>query len=198
MINRKTIFSPCRTYRYALWREGLVDEGPRKDQYAMFIGLNPSTADETKDDPTIRRCIGYARSWGYGALCMTNLFAYRATDPGVMKRAPDPVGPHNNEHLLELAAGAGVVVAAWGTHGTHMCRDDDVWRMMSRLHYLSLTKHGHPSHPLRLSKALAPQPWERKCKECGCTDDDCRGCIQRTGSACYWLGINHCSACLPF
>lgn len=69
-------FSLCRRYRYDLWRRWDISKG-----YAMFIGLNPSTADKTADDPTIRRCIGFARSWGYGALCMTNLFAFRATDP---------------------------------------------------------------------------------------------------------------------
>lgn len=84
----------------------------------MFVGLNPSTADELLDDPTIRRCVAFARSWGYGALCMTNLFAFRATDPDVMKSADDPVGPENDQHLQDLANGASVVIAAWGVHGT--------------------------------------------------------------------------------
>ena len=80
--NKTATFSECRKYRYTLWRrwDGLFASG-----YAMFIGLNPSTADETNDDPTIRRCIGYARDWGYGGLCMTNLFAFRATLPKNMK-----------------------------------------------------------------------------------------------------------------
>ncbi|MBK8271403.1 MAG: DUF1643 domain-containing protein [Planctomycetes bacterium] len=74
----------------------------------MFIGLNPSTADETQDDPTVRRCIRYAQSWGYGALCMTNIFAYRSTDPLVMKRFDDPIGPKNDTALIlnNLAAPA--------------------------------------------------------------------------------------------
>jgi hypothetical protein len=80
----------------------------------MFVGLNPSTADETSDDPTIRRCIAFAKSWGYSALCMTNLFAYRATDPKIMKKAQYPVGPDNDDYLKMLSAGAGVVIAAWG------------------------------------------------------------------------------------
>jgi hypothetical protein len=80
-MERSATISPCRMFRYALWRRW--GSGP----YAMFIGLNPSTADEQNDDPTIRRCIGFAQSWGYDALCMANLFAYRATKPTDMKNA---------------------------------------------------------------------------------------------------------------
>ena len=102
MINRQTIFSPCRRYRYTLWRAwDMFNPG-----YVMFIGLNPSTADEVQDDPTIRRCIGYAKEWGYGAFCMTNIFAFRATDPRVMKAQADPVGPENDKWLTECAKGA--------------------------------------------------------------------------------------------
>ena len=80
----------------------------------MFVGLNPSTADETNDDPTIRRCISFAQAWGYEGLCMTNLFAFRATEPSDMMKSPDPVGPENDQALINLAESAGVVVAAWG------------------------------------------------------------------------------------
>lgn len=153
-MSRDTIFSPCRTYRYVLWREfgELLDDG----SYAMFIGLNPSTADETNDDPTIRRCIAFAKSWGYGALCMTNLFAFRATDPAVMLAAADPVGVDNNRHLLQMAQGAGVIVAAWGKHGGHLGRDQAVRKMLPGLHCLSLTKAGQPGHPLYLKSELKP------------------------------------------
>ena len=81
---RHAVFSPCRTYRYALSRVWAADK-----PYALFIGLNPSTADETLDDPTIRRCIDFAKRWGYGGLVMANLFAYRATEPSEMKAATD-------------------------------------------------------------------------------------------------------------
>ncbi len=148
-------FSPCRTYRYELWREWLGGTG-----YVVFVGLNPSTADETEDDPTIRRCIGYAKAWGYGALCMTNLFAYCTRWPQVMKAAPDPVGPENNKRLLTAAADAAVVVAAWGTEGTHLGRDAEVRALLPNLHFLRLTKNGHPAHPLYLPKALQPVRWE--------------------------------------
>jgi hypothetical protein len=141
------IFSPCRTYRYELWR--IWDE---TRPYIMFVGLNPSTADETKDDPTVRRCIGYARMWGAGALCMTNIFAYRATDPEVMKRWGEPVGPLNNSTLKRLAAGAVTVVAAWGSHGSHRCQGSIVRDMIPNLYCLGVTKSGHPLHPLYLRK----------------------------------------------
>lgn len=153
MTDRTTILSPCRTYRYALWRDfgDQLGEG-----YAMFIGLNPSTADEVADDPTIRRCMAFAKAWGYGALCMTNLFAFRATDPSDMKVVADPVGPHNDQHLLRLARDAGVIVAAWGTNGTHMGRDAAVRAMVPNLHCLKKTREGHPGHPLYLRADLKP------------------------------------------
>jgi len=126
--------------------------------YVMFIGLNPSTADETADDPTIRRCIGYTKAWGYSALCMTNLFAYRATDPRAMKAQINPVGPEGDRWLFECAREASVVVAAWGTHGGHNDRDREVleilrWRQLS---CLGVTKAGYPKHPLYLPSELKP------------------------------------------
>lgn len=153
-MKRNTCFSPCRTYRYALWREWIGGSG-----YAMFVGLNPSTADEMLDDPTIRRCIAFAKSWGYAALCMTNLFAYRATEPKDMMAVADPVGPGNDAFLQALAPEAGVVVAAWGAHGTFGGRDQEVRRLLPALHCLALTKDGHPGHPLYLPKTLTPAPY---------------------------------------
>lgn len=154
------IFSQDRVYRYVLWRKW-GHEG-----YAMFIGLNPSTADETIDDPTIRRCVAFAKAWGYGALCMTNLFAFRATDPKVMVRAADPVGPENDERLLAVANGAGVRIAAWGTNPAkgalaRRCRDTAVKSIMPALHVLKLTKDGHPAHPLYLPKTCVPIEWTK-------------------------------------
>lgn len=125
----------------------------------MIIGLNPSTADETSDDPTVRRCIAFARAWGFDALCMTNLFAYRATDPHDMKQATEPIGEENDATLRTMARRAGVVVAAWGTHGTHLGRDRAVRAALSSLHCLRLTKHGSPAHPLYLPASLRPQRW---------------------------------------
>lgn len=153
-MKRWATFSPCRRYRYSLWREWDTSIG-----YAMFVGLNPSTADETNDDPTVRRCIRFARDWGYGSLCMANAFAFRATNPRAMLAAPDPVGPENDWRLRELARGAGVVVAAWGTHGTHLQREAWLRLHIPGLHRLRLTKDGHPGHPLYLPADLKPEPW---------------------------------------
>ena len=155
-MDRGALLSPCREYRYTLWRRW--DETPM----AMFVGLNPSTADETLDDPTIRRCVGFARSWGYGGLLMCNLFGLRATDPAAMKAAIDPVGSLADQTLLAEAQRAAVVVAAWGTHGAHLGRGAAVRRLLTpyRLHYLRLTKDGHPSHPLYLPASLTPTLWQ--------------------------------------
>ena len=128
--------------------------------YAMFIGLNPSTADETNDDNTVRRCIKYAQNWGYAGLCMTNLFAFRARSPEVMKAAKDPIGPDNDRTLADMAECAGVIVAAWGVHGIHLNRDKEVRKILPHLHYLRLTKEGFPGHPLFLPKELKPVQWK--------------------------------------
>lgn len=167
---RQTIFSEDRAYRYTLWRDwccdqltGCSDDLPHAGQYANFICLNPSTADETKDDPTIRRCIAFAKAWGYGAFCMTNLFSYRTKDPKVMKRIVEPVGAHNDRYIVASAQGAGIVVAAWGCDGGHRLQNAAVRRHLAgagvRLHYLRITKAGHPEHPLYLPADLKPQPW---------------------------------------
>lgn len=158
-MGRNTIFSPCRTFRYTLWREfdcdlmtGCTDDSPNSSQYVNFIGLNPSTADEHKDDPTIRKCIRFATRWGYGALAMTNIFAFRATDPKVMKRHTLPVGPDNDQHLAMIAAGAGLVVCAWGNHGDHNQRSDSVRKLLlevgAQVKCFRITGQGMPEHPL--------------------------------------------------
>lgn len=148
-------FSSCRQYRYSLWRQW----GSSLD-YVMFIGLNPSTADETRDDPTVRRCIAFAKAWGFSNMCMTNLSAIRATDPRVMLAHLDPVGPENDQLLIAMARVAGIVVAAWGVHGTHRGRGAQVRAMIPGLHVLRLTKEGHPAHPLYLPKTLKPVQWK--------------------------------------
>lgn len=125
----------------------------------MFVGLNPSTADEYTDDPTIRRCVAFAKAWGFDGLCMTNLFAFRATEPADMFAVTDPIGSANDNTLKVCAQRAGVVVAAWGVHGTHQQRDAAVKAMLPNLSYLRLTKDGHPGHPLYLPQTLTPVPF---------------------------------------
>jgi hypothetical protein len=125
----------------------------------MFVGLNPSTADEVADDPTIRRCIRFAKEWGYSGLCMANLFAYRATDPREMLAATDPIGAENDRYLLEYAAGANLVIAAWGNHGNHGNRHTAVKQILPSLYCLKVTRTGMPGHPLYLPQTLKPIPF---------------------------------------
>jgi hypothetical protein len=146
-------FSACRRYRYSLWRRW--GPGPA----VMVVGLNPSTADAIHNDPTIRRCLGFARAWGYGALCMTNLFAYRALDPARLKRVKDPIGAENDHSLQQLARGAALILAAWGNHGGLHGRDLVVRGLLPELHILGLTRMGQPRHPLYLPRGLQPQLW---------------------------------------
>ena len=152
-IVREAVFSDCGYYRYSLSRTWEPDR-PK----VMFVGLNPSTADAEKDDPTIRRCMGYARDWGYGGVLVLNLFAYRATDPRDLLRARLPVGEKNDHYLAYSQRGAELVIAAWGNHGTHMNRARMVVPLFKRLYYLRLNASGEPAHPLYLPGNLKPRP----------------------------------------
>ena len=157
-------FSDDRQYRYALLRcldVGLFGEGNDRD--INFIMLNPSTADETLNDPTITRCIGFARRWQYTSLIVTNLFAFRATDPADMKRAADPVGPENDDYIRRIATNCAAVVLAWGVHGVYQDRAASVLRLLNdagvQPHCLGMTKAGHPKHPLYLHSTVQMQPY---------------------------------------
>jgi hypothetical protein len=145
-------------YRYLLWREW--DPGvPR----LAFVMLNPSTADATSDDPTIRRCIGLARIWGYGALEVVNLFAYRATHPRELRKANHPVGSENDQYILDAARRVDKVVLAWGNHGAWRDRDKAVLGLLSgieNLCCLAVTQAGQPHHPLYVSNKVMPVPYE--------------------------------------
>jgi hypothetical protein len=150
-------FSPTRNYRYALWRRWEPNA-----PYVLFIGLNPSTADENEDDPTLRRCKRFAADWGYGAIYMANLFALRATDPKEMLEHGDPIGADNDRWLENLARGAGLVVAAWGAHGGHQRRDDQVKTLLHcELKCLGKTKSGRPRHPLYIKADKPLEPLDR-------------------------------------
>jgi hypothetical protein len=163
-MNRDTIFSEDRIYRYTLWRSwGTLFNS--SERFVNFLCLNPSTATETVDDPTIRRCIGYADAWGYKSLCVTNIFAFRATDPNVMKAHPEPIGKDNDHWLLEVANNADLVVAAWGNNGTHIQRDKSVRKLIKNLHCLRITKTNQPEHPLYLPKILRPIPYNNNIDE---------------------------------
>src|SRR5438445_3335222 len=131
----------------------------------MVIGLNPSTADEKQLDPTLRRVLGFAQAWGYGTFVMTNLFAYRATNPIDMKASLEPIGPQNDDFLRELAFVSKLVLAAWGTHGNWLGRADEVTAMLTgagvNLACLDTTKGGFPKHPLYVPKETKPQVFRR-------------------------------------
>jgi hypothetical protein len=126
--------------------------------------LNPSTADETTLDPSCTRARSYAELWGFAMLLVTNLFAWRATDPEEMKRSRDPVGRRNDAAILRAAREAGVVVCAWGNHGAHLGRAGKVVaRLRSagvRLHFLKINGTGQPAHPLYLPGSLKPVRWQ--------------------------------------
>ncbi|TNC79983.1 MAG: hypothetical protein C9356_16360 [Oleiphilus sp.] len=145
------VFSECKRYRYALWRAW--DRGRRQ---LMFIGLNPSTADEKHNDPTIKRCIQFAQDWEFGGVMVVNLFAYRATKPVDLFAATDPVGPENDAWLAKLADEAGMIVAAWGNDGSKHQRSLDVRKRFPELFCLKVNKSGEPAHPLYQPKSARP------------------------------------------
>ena len=146
--------SECGFYRYTLTRKW----GP-SDDTCVFIMLNPSTADAEKDDPTIRRCMGFAERVHCDNLLVVNLFAYRATSPEDLKRVKDPVGPENNDIIMDILdplfenyGKIRRVIAAWGNHGTLHNRYTEVVAMFdylgTKVEVLGLTKTAQPKHPL--------------------------------------------------
>ena len=121
--------------------------------------LNPSTADADRDDPTIRRCIGFARAWGFAAVEVVNLFAYRTPSPAQLCRAPEPIGSENDAHIARAVNLATVVVAAWGGHGSFQNRGRAVRPLLGVAPVcLGLTQTGEPSHPLYLRSDTRTQP----------------------------------------
>ena len=152
------VFSEDRIYRYLLRRR--VGESLRR---VLFIMLNPSKADETRNDATIRRCIGFARGWGFGLLEVVNLFALMSTDPKALLEADDPVGPDNDAAIRAALESADTVVLAWGNHGLdHENRVAEVTAMAwkaARTFCLGLTLKGAPRHPLRLPRTATLEPF---------------------------------------
>lgn len=187
--------SPCGKYRYRLWREWRLGNSTQWDMWTeddgspaldgsghqigeplscVFVMLNPSTADGEQDDPTIRRCVAYAKAWGYDRMEVVNLFAWRATDPKELLAVDaddDPVGFENDKAIQKAIFGAGIVVCAWGVTGCHLGQDEtalgwiaDAVEVMSDereipVTALKLTKEGFPAHPLYLASHLRPKPY---------------------------------------
>ena len=152
------VYSPCEAYRYTLTREWQA--GGRK---ALFVMLNPSTATEVQNDPTVERCERRARTLGFGAFRVTNIFAYCATDPKVMRAQADPVGPGNDQAIAEGAAWADQIICGWGSHGAHLARGAAVADLLRAtglpLYHLGLTLAGAPKHPLYIGYATQPELW---------------------------------------
>lgn len=151
-MESSALLSPCGLYRYRLERRWDIHGTPG----VCFVMLNPSTANGTTDDATIRRCISYARAWGFGHLSVANLFAYRSTDPYALFNVRDPVGPDNDRHILTLVRGAARVVVAWGAHGKYLDRGRAVLSMLRTAGAAPVmfgrTSSGEPLHPLRLRR----------------------------------------------
>jgi len=145
---KTAVISECGRYRYRLSRQW------GDDRSVLFIMLNPSVANHEIDDPTIRRCIGFAKAWGFGGLRVGNLFAYRATDPAALKAVSDPCGPENSWHLLLMAKGSDTTVCAWGRRGEWRSRDRAVVELLCRagIRPMMLAKPDkhYPMHPLYL------------------------------------------------
>lgn len=155
------ILSQCGNYRYVLTRDTnlLRPEKPG----ALFIMLNPSTADADQDDPTIRRCLAFATQWGCAGLTVANLYAYRATNPAKLLEAPDPVGPLNDFHLREQLRDRHVVVVAWGNHA-QLRRVSEFYKLAQeigvRVVCLGVTKAGQPRHPLYVKSTQELIRWD--------------------------------------
>lgn len=152
------VYSPCERYRYLLTRTWDA-AGPK----ALFVMLNPSTATEFQNDPTVERCERRARALGFGAFRVTNIFAFRATDPRVMRAEPDPIGPDNDATIRALAQTADQIICAWGTHGAHLQRGAQVATLLRAtqkdLFHLGLSQAGHPKHPLYIGYDRQPERW---------------------------------------
>lgn len=153
------VYSDCERYRYVLtrvWAPGAK---------ALFIMLNPSTATEYQNDPTVERCERRARALGFGAFRVTNIFAFRATDPRVMRAQADPVGPENDAAILGSVTWADQVICAWGSHGAHLNRGAAMTALLRQartpLYHLGLTQAGAPKHPLYIGYDVQPMLWDQ-------------------------------------
>ncbi len=146
-MQKGAVLDKTGLYRYSLWREWSINT-PK----LVFIMLNPSKADANIDDPTLRRCIGFAKSWGFGSLLVINLFAYRSAKPSELRQVNDPVGAQNDRYLKKAIKSADKVVVAWGNNGKLMQRDQAVLKFLSKNNLqpycLGITKTGYPRHPL--------------------------------------------------
>jgi hypothetical protein len=156
--NSIAIYSDCERYRYALTRVWKFEASR-----LVFVMLNPSTATEVQNDPTVERCERRARTLGFGSLQVTNIFAWRDTDPKKMRTAKDPIGPDNDKTIMEACSWGDQIIAAWGTHGAHLNRGVQVKQILRSsdkpVFHLGISKGGHPKHPLYIAYSQKPEKW---------------------------------------
>jgi hypothetical protein len=156
----QAVYSPCETYRYLL-----VRTWGNADDIANFLMLNPSTATELKNDPTLARCQRRSVAWGMGGFAVTNAYALRSTDPKGLRRVEDPVGPLNDQYIIYMAQRAKRLILAWGRHATFQQRGAQVLELLERegllgkAEVLALNDDGSPAHPLMLGYNVQPVPW---------------------------------------
>lgn len=145
-------FSKCNGYRYALWRRW-----DNAKPYVLFIGVNPSTADHSQNDPTVNRCISFAKRWGYGGVYMAYLFSLISTEQKIMLMHNNAIGKDNDEWIKAISLNAGQVVCAWGANGDHKNRAKQIVSLLYGidLKCLGTTKYGHPRHPLYMRNDTA-------------------------------------------
>jgi len=152
------VYSDCERYRYLLTR--VWEPAGRK---ALFIMLNPSTATEVQNDPTVERCERRARTLGFGGFRVTNIFAWRDTDPKKMRAAAEPIGAENDAMIAQSCDWADQIIAAWGAHGEHLQRGVAMEALLRGMElpvfHLGLTKAGHPKHPLYIAYTQQPALW---------------------------------------
>ncbi|MGB3291689.1 MAG: DUF1643 domain-containing protein [Phormidesmis sp.] len=157
-LQRSAVFDVTGQYRYQLGRRWQPGEAE-----VAFIMLNPSRADASRDDPTLRACLQFAQHWDYASLSVVNLFSYRNPDPTLLRTAVDPVGPQNDEYVLKAVVAAQQVVLAWGNWGNLGGRDHTIFALLrpyqSKLYCLQINRSGQPRHPLYISRSRSLMPF---------------------------------------
>lgn len=149
VIKKDACIDESGRYRYWLMRQW----GENSDNFVNFVMLNPSTADAKDDDPTVRCCIRFAKSFKFDGMYITNLFAFRTKDPKELKKQPKPIGSENDIHLRKKAKISKTVVVTWSNHGSFMNRDKEVISILNQektIYCLGKNKSGQPTHPSRL------------------------------------------------
>lgn len=158
MILPRAVFSENYRYRYILRRS----LGPGK--LCLFIMLNPSTANETLNDPTVSKCLKFAQMWDFGQVEVANIFALRSTDPKELRYCDDPIGEKNNLYIWEAAQEADLIVCAWGNHGRYLDRSSQVVNLLKPLdkvlYCLDININGEPKHPLYIPYSKSLQIWK--------------------------------------